>query len=267
LSYALSLAFVDPGLVGSLMQKSGLGWVDGVYWTLWIEVRFYLMAAVLFALFRRRFLTALTIVMAVSFIAGLRDLDYPIRPLLWVVLLPTFLPYFVFGAAIRALRAPERQGLETCVALWLSAGIIMAQGWLSFEYPAGGPLGFALINGVIISVFLLFAFQDSRLGALAWPPLAKLGEASYSLYLIHSVFGLVLIGLLSRVAPWPLALGLVTLGVVVLAFALHRWVEIPGKRLILQLTAPAGAGRPRPFARGQAWIRLRRRAASRLSPS
>jgi peptidoglycan/LPS O-acetylase OafA/YrhL len=263
LSVLSSLLFIDPTLFGSWFHQTGLGWVDGVYWTLWVEVRFYLMAALLFVLFKKRFLTALTVAMLASFAAGLRDFHYPHRGLAWLLLLPTFLPYFVFGVGVYRLNLAKRITAETGAALALSIVIILLQGWLSFEYPAGGPAGFAVVNLLILGAFLAFALGSPILKPFGWRPLAKLGEASYSLYLIHSVVGIVLIEQLSKIMPWPLVLVLVTTAMIALSLALFRWVEVPGKRLILNLTTGVG------------WVRLGawrspsylRRASSDVLPS
>lgn len=245
LSFVSSILFIDPSLFGGWFHHPGLGWVDGVYWTLWVEVRFYLVAALLFVLFKKRFLTALTVVMLASFAAGLRDLHYPFRSLAWLVLLPTFLPYFVFGVGIYRLNLARRITLEAGLATVLSAVAIFAQGWLSFEYPAGGPIGFAVVNVGIVVLFALFAMGSPILRPFGWRPLARLGEASYALYLVHSVVGIVLIEQLSKIMPWPLALGLATAAMIVLALAVYRWVETPGKRLILRLTALPARAQPR----------------------
>jgi peptidoglycan/LPS O-acetylase OafA/YrhL len=237
LSVVSSLLFIDPNLFGSWFHVTGLGWVDGVYWTLWIEVRFYIMAAILFAVFRKRFLPALIVMTVASFVCGVRGLDYPQRPLAWLLLLPTFLPYFTFGVGLFRFSAGRKLTAEAAAALLISSTIIFAQGWLSFDYPAGGPIGFAVVNALILTAFVLFALGSPLVGPFGWGPLAKLGEASYSLYLIHSVAGIVLIGLLSKVIPWPVALMAVTVGMIALSLALFRWVEGPGKRLILRLTA------------------------------
>jgi peptidoglycan/LPS O-acetylase OafA/YrhL len=223
--------------------------VDGVYWTLWIEVRFYVMAAILFFLVRRRFLTALTAVTLVSFIAGVRAFHYPHRDWAWTLLLPTFLPYFTFGVAVYRLSQTRRLALEAGVAAGLCILIIVIQGWVSFDYPAGEPLGFALVNAAIIAAFLLFAFGNPVLQPFGWRPLARLGQASYSLYLIHSVVGIIMIQQLSLVMPWPAAFVLASLTMIALSLALFHVVEEPGKRLILTLTGRASASarsRPRP---------------------
>ena len=237
LSFLSSILFIEPSLFGDWFGVDHLGWVDGVYWTLWIEVRFYIMAAILFALFRKRFLPALTVVTVVSFLAGVRVLHYPHRDWAWLLLLPTFLPYFTFGVGLFRFNGSRKLTIEAAAAMLISTLIIFAQGWLCFDYPTGGPIGFAFVNALILSAFVLFALGSPLVRPFGCRPLAKLGEASYSLYLIHSVVGIVLIELLSKVIPWPVALVLVTAAMIALSLALFRWVEGPGKRLILRLTA------------------------------
>ncbi len=241
LSVISSALFIDPSLFGDGLGVNNLGWVDGVYWTLWIEVRFYILAAILFTLFRKRFLPALTALTVVSFIAGVRVLQYPHRDLAWTLLLPTFLPYFTFGVGLFRFNAAGKLTVEAATSMLISTLIIFAQGWLSFDYPAGGPIGFAFVNALILTAFILFTLGSPLVKPFGWAPLAKLGEASYSLYLIHSVVGIVLIELLSKVIPWPAALGLVTAAMIALSLVLFRWVEVPGKRVILRLTALTAA--------------------------
>jgi peptidoglycan/LPS O-acetylase OafA/YrhL len=180
--------------------------------------------------------------------------------------LPTFLPYFVFGVGVYRLNLAKRITPEAAIALGLSIAIIFAQGWLSFDYPAGGPIGFAVVNALIVGAFLAFAFGSPILKPFGWRPLARLGEASYSLYLIHSVVGIVLIEQLSKLMPWPLALVLVTAAMIALSLALFRWVEVPGKRLILRLTAQPPPDQPRARLRLPLPAFLRR-ASSDVLPS
>lgn len=46
--YFSSIIFVDPAFTGQLLGIEGLRWVDGVYWTLWVEVRFYALIAIIY---------------------------------------------------------------------------------------------------------------------------------------------------------------------------------------------------------------------------
>lgn len=73
---------------------------------------------------------------------------------------------------------------------------------------------------------------------LAWPPLVRVGAASYSLYLLHQHIGLMLIAGLATVlglsAPYTLALPiLVTAGLFGLSWAIYTQWEGPCNRLIV----------------------------------
>lgn len=233
LSFVLSVFCIDPGLVGQILHAPGLKWVDGVYWTLFIEVRFYVMAALLFALAPRRFLEALTGLSFISFALGLRVFQYPGRELAWLLLLPSFLPYFTFGAALYRARSAGGWSRTTLVCALASALMILAGGFWSFDLPDGRPVVFFWANLAILTLAAVAALDGPGAGLLAFGPLSSLGAVSYSLYLIHSNAGVILIGLASRFVPWPLALAGVTGALLASAFGLFRWVERPGKNLIL----------------------------------
>ncbi len=250
-SWLTSILFIDPDVAGGLLHRRDLAWVDGVYWTLWVEVRFYVMAALVFWLFRRRVLEVLCVLAGVSLVAGLHDLPYPGRDWAWWLLLPSYLPYFVYGAACWRLAQERLRRRSTLAVLLASGAMVLIGGFVALELPAGDSLTFAAVNAAILLAPLLLALDAPLARGFAAPALARLGEASYSLYLIHSVIGVTLICLLSRIIPWPLALGVVTAGMIGLAVLLHRYVELPGKALMLALWRPrvsARAAGPSPAA-------------------
>lgn len=75
---------------------------------------------------------------------------------------------------------------------------------------------------------------------LAWRPLLFLGKISYSLYLVHMIIGLPVVGLLGRandgspLANW-LAVGVAMAVSVIGADLLYRTVEVPTNRLCAAL--------------------------------
>jgi peptidoglycan/LPS O-acetylase OafA/YrhL len=265
-SWLTSVFFIDPDVAGGLLNRRDLAWVDGVYWTLWIEVRFYVMAALVFWLFRWRVLEVFCVLAGLSLVAGLHNLPYPGRDWAWWLLLPSYLPYFVYGAACWRLAQERLRRRSTLVVLLASGAMVLIGGFVTLELPAGDPLIFALVNVAILLAPLLLAVDAPLARGLAAPPLARLGEASYSLYLIHSVVGVTLICLLARIIPWPLALGAVTAGMVGLAFLLHRYVELPGKALMLALWRPRAPARPAGPSPA-ALSRIPYGSGERLSPS
>jgi peptidoglycan/LPS O-acetylase OafA/YrhL len=136
-----------------------------------------------------------------------------------------FFPYFFMGIVVhRALASPKGQiQLWTYLALFILA--------MSFEWR--WRLAIAGAVGV-----LLFVAEASGLAA-RWPRnrwLARLGEVSLSLFLVHFPV-LVLTGALWTRLGWnsPLqamaGLGVAFAASIAAAFTFHRWVEIPASRL------------------------------------
>ena len=64
--WASSVSFIDPNLLGVALHHKGVDWVDSSYWSLWVEVRFYLLAAILFAISKERFALNLFVVAVIS---------------------------------------------------------------------------------------------------------------------------------------------------------------------------------------------------------
>ena len=53
--YVTSISLVDPSFVSGLLNHPGIKWVDGAYWSLWVEIRFYAWAAVAYLALRSNF--------------------------------------------------------------------------------------------------------------------------------------------------------------------------------------------------------------------
>ncbi|MEU4625018.1 acyltransferase [Actinoplanes sp. NPDC023801] len=200
--------------------------VDTVYWTLWIELRFYLMFAVLVAwgaTYRR--VAGFATVWLVAASAG------PLLPD-WtdVVIMPEFAPYFAIGVALCLMR---RYGPTP----WLWA--LVAGGW-ALTLPrlvvrtAGLHPGFAVPVApslVIVTVAVVALTVIALGGTDRWdvPWLAVAGALTYPFYLLHQRIGYSLIRTGHDVTGWPVWLLLSGTVVVLLtaAWSVHRFVERP----------------------------------------
>jgi peptidoglycan/LPS O-acetylase OafA/YrhL len=74
---------------------------------------------------------------------------------------------------------------------------------------------------------------------LSWKPLATIGAASYSLYLLHQVIGVTAIGLIGqaiggsmRPATVLIALAVANL-MILISLAIYHWWEMPAKRFMV----------------------------------
>src|SRR5438552_7854068 len=80
--------------------------------------------------------------------------------------------------------------------------------------------------------------------AFEWKPLALVGEASYSLYLLHQYVGVTLIALVGSVvgaAPnhWSaFSVPLVAAVMILFSLSVYRHWEVPAKRKLLDLGRP-----------------------------
>jgi len=199
----------------------GVPHVDGVYWTLEVELLFY---AGMFGLYRAGRLgqvhTALWLML------GLR-LGYFLAARLWGIDLPwrvsRFLileqiPWFAIGIAIYILVHPR----DSRDPVKSGALIVGALGLLAL---VTSPAISALTLGMAA---LVYAAATRKLGWLAHPVMVWLGAISYTLYLLHENIGW---SVMLRLRDWgvPRDLGIVCAIVLSLALAtaLTRWVEQP----------------------------------------
>ena len=248
-----SILLVGPNVIARVLHFQ-VKYVDGAYWSLWVEVRFYVLAVAMYYATRGKFLAFWTGLQLGAFALSL---VWP-GELLDLFLFPRFLPYFTLGICIYKLYS----GAERRVAL-LGAGI--AAGVILFNALSGqfdnAPLGsaiegerlkFAAINLAIFALFWLF-LTDSRItSVLASRPVVRLGQASYSLYLLHQNLGVTIIRVGIGLGLPYLAMLPITISLIVgLAILMFDFVETPAKRAIVSALSASTLGPTRPPAREQ----------------
>lgn len=262
LEYLCSIFFVSPGLVAAALDLPPAHWVEGVYWTLWAEVRFYVLIALVFLLAPAgRFLVAWAVVQGLSTTLELARTAFPelgwsrLPPVL--VLQPGHLAWFSLGICGYMLwtrrRGPMVWTIAVLAAVAIASGEIVT---LRGGVPGVAPdaLSVALLYLAVVTPFVLFLRRSRLLGFLSWRPATTIGLASYPLYLFHERGSMAALPHLvaAGVAPW-LALAAVFAGVIVIALAIHRLVEWPARRIV------AAHGRPcaQALQRRCPWLRFR----------
>jgi peptidoglycan/LPS O-acetylase OafA/YrhL len=218
-----------------LQQPMDVPRVLGVCWTLWVEVRFYALFALLVVLrgvtYRRvvLFCCVWTLAAVVCRTSGDALTDQ--------LVMPDYAPFFIGGLALYLI---HRFGSD--LLLW---GIVAAS-WLLGQSNATRGLWHAGAHGDlvrdpwIILLIVTLAFAAVAAVALGWTGradwrwLATAGALTYPFYLVHEHLGWFVIRVLHRGAglpAWP-TLGLTVLGMLLLAWLMHRFVEKPiGPRL------------------------------------
>ncbi|WP_133914846.1 acyltransferase family protein [Streptomyces sp. NBC_00582] len=206
-----------------LQSGSGVRNVDGVYWTLWSELRFYLLflAVVWAGLTYRRVVLFCCLWGAAAMLAPVAHL-----PLLELMADPEASWYFIAGLALYLM---HRFGQD--LLLWG----ILAMAWLMGQRELGQRIdevehvgswrGAVLIFTVFLLVMVAVAlgFTDR----VRSRRLVTAGSLTYPLYLIHYAAGTTVINRLRDTMDARLLVGVVLAGFLVLSYAVHRWVERP----------------------------------------
>jgi len=163
----------------------GYGFVDGVYWTLQYEWKFYFAVFAALALGLQQKLRLIFMLwpacMLLAKITGLTALPY----------MGGYYCYFAAGCLLAILKeqrsAPALGSLLLCLYLCVSFTLEKA---ILLEATKGVDYSLFIIAAVIISFFALFTFINSTAAAAIKLPGSRLaGGLTYPVYLIHAHFG------------------------------------------------------------------------------
>lgn len=216
-------------------------YVDGVYWSLTVELGFYLVVGALLASRQSKRTLEALLLLALGFaFANLMSrwvvLD---GPLMFVDDHAKFLRHahlFAAGVAFYLLIVRNRRDSVVFGAIALAPVI---------EFVDGDRTS-AVVVAVLVAVFWVAVAVKPKV--LRWRPLLFMGAISYALYLIHQNIGYVLIRELDSrgVAHWISVLSTLVV-VTVLAALLTRFVDGPVQRTLrTKLARPASSNEPVP---------------------
>ncbi|WP_030154919.1 acyltransferase family protein [Streptomyces sp. NRRL S-244] len=230
-----------------LQQPLGAERVLGVCWTLWAELRFYVLFALCVVLpggGRRRTLLFCAGWMLAAVLADAADPGG--KGFLAQALMPQYAPFFIGGIGLYLVHRDPRDRPAWAVAL---AGWLLGQHCaVAGLWHAPDPRFFSYRSAVVIIAVVTAGFAAvalvalGRLGGRAggragWPEgrwLTLAGALTYPFYLVHEHLGWVVIAALHRRAGLPPAavFALTVAAILALAWAVHRGVERPlGPRL------------------------------------
>ncbi|WP_327289356.1 acyltransferase family protein [Streptomyces sp. NBC_01198] len=237
-------------LTNATMIQQGLGTpnIDGVYWSLWAELRFYLIFAVVAVMGAtyRRVVSFCVIWLVAALVAEHADND-----LLTVLADPVYAPFFIGGVAMYLLyRFGHRTGPWLLIAAsWLD-GLHQMSGLAAGASNVAKTHVYWSISVGVMTVFyvLVTAVALGRLKAFNWQWLTVAGSITYPLYLIHEDLGWEVIRYShDLMPPYVLLVGLVAV-MLLAAYLVNRLIEQPAARRLKQWLSPPRAAAVRPPA-------------------
>ncbi|MEO0818166.1 MAG: acyltransferase [Pseudomonadota bacterium] len=251
--YWSSIFFIPPDLTAGVLgieQADRPRWVEGVYWTLWAEVRFYALIALAYWLSPRgAFLwvwAGLQVASTVLDIAMQATGGFNGGTAAGMVLQPDILGWFTLG-----LVAWKARTLGAHPALLLASGAaiiaLLVGPIVSISGVAVGLTDRVLREGVLMvaiaTPFVLFLRGSRLVAPLAWNPMVTIGLASYPLYLFHERPGMAYLHWLNSAGVPPWVAVFIAIGIAIAtAILIHKLVEMPGKRVMLKGLMPGAAG-------------------------
>jgi peptidoglycan/LPS O-acetylase OafA/YrhL len=200
---------------------------NGALWTLSLEVQFYLLYPLLFAARRRfGFNAVLAAVAAINVISALTLAPHDI------VFFTSYWFSWMLGAWIAEARLRGSEGFRFA---WPAAAVFAVAGCAAFHF---GQYGAFQLWACAFACYLVKALaRPLASGGVLLPLFSKLGDFSYSLYLIHLPLFVLLGSLLFRselqTSIWP-SFGF-TLAVLPVAWVFYRLFERPALNVAARL--------------------------------
>lgn len=201
--------------------------VQGAFWTLWIELKFYLLIGVfiLVGMTRRRVLAFAVLWPVLAQIATATHTGFLVS-----LLIPSYAPYFSAGILLFLLFR-ERHDVATWLALLLNWILCLRQATAyarrasELTHSTVSPTVVAMI--VTLSIVAVLVCSTGVVARVRWRWLTFGGALTYPLYLVHGQVGFFIIDTLHTRVQAYVVLLIAAVTSFILAYLIHRLVERP----------------------------------------
>jgi peptidoglycan/LPS O-acetylase OafA/YrhL len=204
-----------------LQNYLGFDHVDGVYWTLVYEIKFYALVFLLLIIGLQKHLTILFILWPVAmlgaFISGIDHLPY----------LGGYFTYFSAGALFAILQ--YNKSLKVILSIMISFVLCLLYSINNASLKSasmGVNFSEYIVGLIIIGFFTFFVYQNTEKAQLLKLPFSKmLGALTYPVYLIHAHFGYMFISKYGTEEN-KILIYLVTISIVLsVSYFMHKVIE------------------------------------------
>jgi peptidoglycan/LPS O-acetylase OafA/YrhL len=213
----------------TMMQSSfGMPNIDGVYWTLWVELRFYLLMAafLLIGITRRRLMAVCLVWPMIAAYAHTSNLPLVADLLIW-----ENAPYFCAGMMLYLIKRDGHTFTSWLLVFYswaMTVGITARAFRTGVADLTGRERSLTVELAAITLAFVLVAVCSSSAAArIQWRWLTVAGAITYPLYLIHEWWGFYFIHVAHAALGKHLTLLLAVAATVTMAWCIHRLVERP----------------------------------------
>jgi peptidoglycan/LPS O-acetylase OafA/YrhL len=191
-SFLPSLTFIEPKVFNLIFRTEKFEWMDGAYWSLFTEVRFYTISALIYFIskhnFYRNFLYFALITGFIFPLVIFLKLNQ-LRIALSFFLIADQLPWFVFGIGCYCLHNNQNKKAMSYSLVSLFSMVFYAIAvYYNPCFPFDSLATIVGMLGIFLLVYLVIKINIIR-NVLSLPPLTQIGVASYSLYLLHQNIG------------------------------------------------------------------------------
>lgn len=224
-------------LIGTMFFAADLGfdWIDGAYWSLLVELKFYLFIGLFAVVFQKRFATAFCVFALAASVLDVAILSFDrsgpiaftssvqfrvVSQVLHGVFISQYLPVFAIGVA---LYRKKFDGLCTAVILMACITALIGVYEIHLFRMEDNVAFLLLLAGLIAADHALF-----RNAVFQW-----VGKYSYSIYLFHQMIGLTLMRMMAPHVPMDVAIVVALVSVSAIAWTASQLCEWRLRKLFI----------------------------------
>lgn len=217
--------FINLSLIGIIGSMAKVQLVAGVYWTLIVEIQFYLFIYILLVLnkmkYIRTFLVAWLTLSVLTYYGELYFNYHTIFNKIRMIFITEHAFFFIGGCYFYLIKYQRKKFdmIMPLITLIFSLACFINHSNYTLSYASAG---------IIISFYMIFYWISlQNITFKKHQNLYKaLGNLTYPLYLIHEIFGVIVIGALLPYINKPLLLILMIFTVVGITYVFNKYVEV-----------------------------------------